>query len=120
MKSKKLVVSIITIFISITIISCGLLGSSDEAAVDALSEQVALLSTQNAALLEKIEDDDNAAEAANTENEGVNAPAATEEPTEFVIPSATPESLPTEPVMAGTPIIYDGWSIMVSKEYYNR
>jgi hypothetical protein len=35
---------------------------------------------------------------------------------QITINTPTPESLPTGPVMAGTPITYDGWSMTVSKD----
>jgi len=87
--------------------------------VDALSNQVAALSTQNALLLENLAAPDTSSQGDNT-NESQQQTEPTAKPTPLVIPTATPESLPTEPVMAGTPIIYDGWSIMVSKEIDTR
>lgn len=74
----------------------------------ALQEQVYLLQTQNALLQQ------NGSQQANSGNQEPSVPGVPGEETpdvQFI--TATPESLPTEPVPAGQPIIYDNWSILV-------
>lgn len=92
--------------------ACSIIGGTDQNnELDLLTDQVDALSTQNAILMQNQNDQ---AAPQNTASQNM-ASNSTETPTAFVIPTATPESLPGDPVMAGVPIIYDGWSMMLSK-----
>lgn len=104
--------------------ACSLSGiNSDES--EALRQQVSALETQNAMLLARepgsgdgsTGSERNGLQESNTGGtEDDVPPLPSEDQTELTISTPTPESLPTEPVEAGIPIIYDGWSMMVSKE----
>lgn len=104
---KRMVPSviIITLFV-IMVSSCS--SNSDEYSRD-LKNQVSALQTQNALLQENLTSQESQVEAPQP-------PSG--ESSEAVIVENTPtaESLPINPVPAGQPIIYDGWSMTVSKE----
>lgn len=92
-----------------TLASCSTFGSADNEAVQELEQQVNALSTQNALLLEHMDEN----------NDNLQSPPTSAVESENVIENAvtpTPEELPTEPVAAGVPIIYDNWSLTVSSE----
>jgi hypothetical protein len=88
--------------------ACSILGGGADEEVEALQEQINQMATQNALLLEQVE---------GSNDEGVQAPPPPNEETQPQVSIATPtsESLPDQPVPAGVPIIYDGWSLLVSK-----
>jgi hypothetical protein len=107
MKSKTI---IIMLCLTIGLLSaCALLPDGKEDDIEALIEQNNLLATQNALLQEQI---------ASGEGNDVNAPSPPEGEAnpQMAMSTPTPESLSTEPVPAGMPITYDGWSMTVSKE----
>lgn len=89
--------------------ACSILGGGADEEVEALQEQINQMATQNALLLEQVE---------GSSEEDVQAPPPPDEESQPQVSMATstPESLPDQPVPAGVPIIYDGWSITVSKE----
>jgi hypothetical protein len=75
-----------------------------------LQEQVYALQTQNALLEEKSNDS-----SGESQEEVVPQPPVAEE-AELTIETREPETLPTEPVMAGTSINYQNWSLIVSRD----
>ncbi len=86
-------------------------GSNDAEYSQELKNQVSALQTQNALLQENLYSQENNLEAP--------APPSDELSGVVIIDKTpTPEALPTNPVPAGQPIIYDGWAITVSKELY--
>jgi hypothetical protein len=89
--------------------ACSILGGGADEEVEALQEQINQMATQNALLLEQVE---------GSIEEDVQAPPPPDEDStpQVSMATSTPESLPDQPVPAGVPIIYDGWSITVSKE----
>lgn len=78
-----------------------------------LKNQVSALETQNALLLEN----KNAISSSSEEN-GVEAPQPPPDESNSQVSFTTPipESLPIDLVSAGSPIVYDGWAITMSKE----
>lgn len=76
-----------------------------------LKKQVSALQTQNALLQENLASQEIQVE--------VPQPPSSESPGDVLaIKTPTIESLPTNPVPAGQPIIYNGWAITVSKELW--
>ena len=106
-KKNRVQIILLIIFVMLITSSC-LFGDNNDTL--ALRDQVSALETQNA-LLQK-ENDTNDSSFNDVE---APLPPATEE-ISVVIEEPVEQSLPTEPVLAGQPIIYDGWSITVSKE----
>ena len=105
-RNKRFIVFILTAVLAIALSSCS---SGNEEYSQELQNQLSALQTQNALLQENLNSQAN--------QEEVPEPPTNEEPdTELLLMTPTPESLPTEPVPAGEPIVYDGWSMMVSKE----
>ncbi len=99
-------VTVVAFFMIIVLSSCN---SGNEEYSQELQKQVSALQTQNALLQENLTSQGNQEEAPE--------PPTSEEPSaDLLLQTPTPESLPTEPVPAGEPIIYGGWSMMVSKE----
>ncbi|NSW52548.1 MAG: hypothetical protein HPY85_08610 [Anaerolineae bacterium] len=112
--THKLLFFTINIVLFLLIGGCSLIGSQDQSAeIDMLSDQIAALSTQNALLVQSMNADDNTASG----SIGSQSTTPTEQPTPVVVLTPTRESLPTEPVMAGKLITYDGWSLMVSENF---
>ncbi len=106
--TKRIVPSIIIVLFVIMASSCG---SNDAEYSQELKNQVSALQTQNALLQENLYSQENNLEAP--------APPSDELSGVVIIDKTpTPEALPTNPVPAGQPIIYDGWAITVSKELY--
>lgn len=104
--TKRIVPSIIIVLFVIMASSCG---SNDAEYSQELKNQVSALQTQNALLQENLYSQENNLEAP--------APPSDELSGVVIIDKTpTPEALPTNPVPAGQPIIYDGWAITVSKE----
>ena len=99
-------VIIVAFFMVIVLSSCS---SGNEEYSQELQNQVSALQTQNALLQENLTSQGNREEAPKP-------PSGQEPGAELILQTPTPESLPTEPVPAGQPIVYDGWSMMVSKE----
>ena len=109
--------SFLRIFFVFIIISfttaCSLTSASDDEN-EALKQQIYLLETQNALLQENLKQQPVSAQTSPAEIQVPPPPAA---PTLFVnAVTPTPESLPTTPTAAGQPIIFDNWSMTVSKE----
>ena len=105
-RNKRFIVFILTAVLAIALSSCS---SGNEEYSQELQNQVSALQTQNALLQENLNSQAN--------QEEIPEPPTNEEPdTELLLMTPTPESLPTEPVPAGQPIVYGGWSMMVSKE----
>jgi hypothetical protein len=77
-----------------------------------LERQNSALATQNAILLAANE---NAANQSSSSEVEAPPPPAEADNAEIILATKIPEALPTEPVPAGMPITYDGWSITVSK-----
>jgi hypothetical protein len=116
----KKIICILLIAISLLISSCS--NSKQDS-------EISILQTQNALLAEQIniqKNSNNNAEisalqtqnsllSAQQSNETINQEQNSSE--EFIIPTATLESLPTYPIEAGTPIIYDGWAITLLPEF---
>jgi len=115
-KILQIKIIVIIIIVALSIVSCNASGG-DSAEVEALQQQVDDLATQNAILLEERQNSD----YGNDSGE-VDAPAPPEGGTapQIAINTPTPESLPTEPVKAGTPIIFEGWSMTVAPEIISR
>ncbi|HAF49036.1 MAG TPA: hypothetical protein DCL08_07335 [Anaerolineaceae bacterium] len=111
-KISHIKIIVIIIVVALSIAACNASGGAS-AEVEALQQQVDALATQNAILLEERQDSANG----NVSGE-VDAPAPPESDTapQIAINTPTPESLPTEPVKAGTPITYEGWSMTVHPE----
>lgn len=112
MKQKKQL-RILFIVIVFLLASCS---QNDTKSSDSqvLQTQVSALQTQNA-LLQAGQTVDNPNQNATQEIE-VPSPPIADTPLPAATIEPTLETLPTEPVPAGQPIAYDGWSIMVSKE----
>jgi len=105
-RNKRFIVFILTAVLANALSSCS---SGNEEYSQELQNQVSALQTQNALLQENLNSQGN--------EEEVPEPPTNEEPdTELLLQTPTPEFLPTEPVPAGEPIVYDGWSMTVSKE----
>jgi len=97
------------IILSICVLnSCSFFQNSENEEIQQLKDQVNLLATQNAQLMNQ---------DSSSNSEELEAPSPPGEDTEAQITLSTPtsESLPVNPVPAGVPIIYDGWSLLVSK-----
>ncbi|MHC1739660.1 MAG: hypothetical protein AB9897_00955 [Anaerolineaceae bacterium] len=107
--TRKINIALIIAFVLITISACSSANNQD---VQVLKEQVNLLQTQNALLQQ------NNSQQASTGNQEPSVPNVPGEGSttdiQFITP--TPESLPINPVPAGQPIIYGGWSMLVSTE----
>lgn len=110
MKTFKQMISRI-LFLSVFAIIFSSCGSMKDENTRELKNQVNALQTQNALLQEEL---------ASRENQVEDPEPPTAEPleAEFIEITPTSEILPTTPVPAGQPIIYDGWAITVSKELY--
>ncbi len=105
-RKKSVIVFILTAVLAIVLSSCS---SGNEEYSQELQNQVSALQTQNALLQENLNSQEN--------QEEVPEPPTNEEPdAALLLQTPTPEFLPTEPVPAGEPIVYDGWSMTVSKE----
>jgi len=105
-RKKSFIVFILAATLAIVLSSCS---SGNEEYSQELQNQVSALQTQNALLQESLNSQEN--------QEDVPEPPTNEEPgAELLLQTPTPEFLPTEPVPAGEPIVYDGWSMTVSKE----
>ena len=81
------------------------------------SDQVRALETQNALLAKQIDQIQQNLQDNQGQSENTNLP----EPAEFESVQAEqvqkePDQLPTEPVKAGVPIVFDGWQLTVSSE----
>jgi hypothetical protein len=107
MKNNRTIKFVLLSSIALILLASCSLGSSNQANSE-LQNQVYALQTQNALLQ---------TQNAQTSTD-LNIPAApeTNSSTDVQIATATPESLPISPVPAGQPVIYDGWSVTVSKE----
>ena len=112
-KNPKSIIVMALILIAMSANACVSTGPSNEE-LQALQAQVDALATQNALLIDRLE---SAPESTPFPSE-VDAPPppAQHQETETLIAEPTPETLPTTPVPAGTPIIYGGWSMTVSPE----
>ena len=109
MKTTKRIVP--SIIIGLFVIMASSCSSNDAEYSQELKNQVSALQTQNALLQENLYSQENNLEAP--------APPSDELSGVVIIDKTpTPEALPTNPVPAGQPIIYDGWAITVSKELY--
>lgn len=105
-RKKSFIVFILAATLAIVLSSCS---SGNEEYSQELQNQVSALQTQNALLQENLNSQEN--------QEDVPEPPTNEEPdAALLLQTPTPEFLPTEPVPAGQPIVYGGWSMMVSKE----
>ena len=106
-KFSKIIVLIIIFIVVLT--SCTFFQQDNDDEIYQLQEQVNALATQNASLQDQL---------LSSENESLEAPLPPEEnsPNQDPIVTPFPETLPVDPVPAGVPIIYDGWSMIVSKE----
>ncbi|MBI9046904.1 MAG: hypothetical protein JEZ06_20630 [Anaerolineaceae bacterium] len=113
--TKKLIV-LITFFLFLTV-ACALTDGSD-GDTEALQQQVSALETQNALLQDQSSSENEVQAPQTSENNEVQVPAPpTVEPAPQVNQvEPTVEALPSEPVEAGKPVIYDGWALTVSKE----
>lgn len=109
---KKKISKTLKLFILLAMLillsACSILGGGDDREIKALEEQINQMATQNALLQKQIE---------SSSNEEVQAPSPPEENTQPQVSLITPtlEVLPDQLVQAGVPIIYDGWSLLVSK-----
>jgi len=115
MKSNK-AQFIIVIGIMISVMACSSCGQNNSE-VEALQEQLNALATQNALLVEKIEDSSSGPTSGEVD---APAPPAGDQYPQDAVNTPTPEALPTEPVKAGTPIVYNGWSMTVAPEIISR
>lgn len=105
---------IFIIFIAVVLMlssGCSLLDTKSDN-----NAQIRALETQNALLAQQIEAIQQQNQAGNT-NDGAAVPQPAKGDSEPLEQKPRePESLPTEPVKSGTPIVYDGWQIIVSSE----
>lgn len=109
MKTTKRIVP--SIIIGLFVIMASSCSSNDAEYSQELKNQVSALQTQNALLQENLY----------SQEINLEAPAPPSDELSGVViidKTPTPEALPTNPVPAGQPIIYDGWAITVSKELY--
>jgi hypothetical protein len=88
--------------------ACSQFGGGNSQDIDTLENQINQMATQNALLQQQID---------NYNEGGAQAPPPNVEDSQSQINMVTPTtaSLPDQPVPAGSPIIYDGWSVLVSK-----
>ena len=102
-------ISILFLASVILLSSCTFLQQDRTDELDKLQEQVNALATQNALLQEQL---------SSSAEETLEAPPPPQgnEPGQAPVATPYPESLPTEPVPAGVPTVYNGWSMIVSKE----
>lgn len=78
--------------------------------------QIRALETQNALLAQQIEAIQQQDQAGNTNDGGAVPQPAKGDSEPLEQKPREPESLPTEPVKSGTPIVYDGWQLIVNSE----
>jgi len=105
---------IILVILSISLLnSCTFVQDSGDEELEQLQEQINQMATQNASLQDQLPDSD---------NENIDAPSPPEDDSQnqIALLTPTPESLPVDPVPAGVPIVYGGWSMTVSKELVTR
>jgi len=108
--TKSPYVIFVTIILSLSLLnSCSFIQDNSNDEVQELREQVNQMETQNALLEVQI---------TNSSNEVMDAPSPPEEDpqVQITLSTPTPESLPVDPIPAGVPIMYDGWSMTVSPE----
>lgn len=105
----KKILALLSVFVGLVFVlgACMPQPSNDNAL---LQEQVYALQTQNALLAEK-----NSESSGDSQEEVIPQPPTAEE-SELTIQTREPETLPTEPVMAGTSINYQNWSLIVSRD----
>jgi hypothetical protein len=77
--------------------------------MEQLQEQVSMLATQNASLQDQLS-------ASEDEELDIPLPPEGDNQNQISLSTPTQEFLPVDPVPAGIPIVYGGWSMIVSKE----
>lgn len=112
-KLMKKSIFILAILSIILLSSCLFTPSTDgeDEEIQLLREQVNQLATQNASLQDQLSD-------SKAEEMEVPPPLEEDDQNQISLLTPTPEFLPDEPVPAGVPIVYDGWSMIVSKELW--
>lgn len=112
-KANKLQILILAIVAAGLIISCTANNVNNDNDIQLLKDQVNLLSTQNAILSQPGITAEN---RPSSEEVQAPAPPLNEQVTQIDLITPTPDTLPSNPVPAGEPIIYQGWALTVSKE----
>ncbi len=102
---RKQISLIIMMIILLQLSACTNLFGSNDQETQLLLQQINVLETQNALLRENQES-----------NSQAPAPPSEGSQPEISMASPAEESLPATPVQAGTPIIYQGWTMTVSQE----
>lgn len=110
MQTRFSKIFILVILLSISLLnSCTFVQDSRDQELEQLQEQINQMATQNASLQDQLSE---------SENDDLNVPSPPEDDSQnqIALSTPTPETLPEDPVPAGVPIVYDGWSMTVSKE----
>ncbi|NMC52635.1 MAG: hypothetical protein GYA48_03265 [Chloroflexi bacterium] len=112
-KQNKIQTILVLIIVMVLVLACSFGGNSEDE-TEALKKQVNALQTQNAIL----QDSQTSTESDAMQGGEIQAPPPppSDAAPELAITEHVEESLPEGPVSAGVPIIYDGWSMTVSKE----
>lgn len=101
---------LIFVILSISLLnSCTFVQDSGDKELEQLQEQINQMATQNASLQDQLSE---------SNNEDIDAPSPPEDDAQnkIALSTPTPETLPVDPVPAGVPVVYGGWSMTVSKE----
>jgi outer membrane murein-binding lipoprotein Lpp len=110
MKRKVLLIVLLTGMLVLS--SCSFGGARNDQ-----SDQVRALETQNALLAKQIDQIQQNLQDKQDETGSISLPEPSEsESVQAEQAQKEPEKLPTEPVKAGVPIVFDGWRLIVSSE----
>ncbi len=110
MKRKVLLIVLLTGILVLS--SCSFGGVRNDQ-----SDQVRALETQNALLAKQIDQIQQNLQDKQDETGSISLPEPSEsESVQAELAQKEPDKLPTEPVKAGVPIVYDGWKLIVSSE----
>lgn len=104
--TKRIVPSII--IIGLFVIMASSCSSNNEEYSQELKDQVSALQTQNALLQEDLTSEDEQVE--------VPSPPSSNSSTQLMTSVPLVETLPTDSVQAGIPVIFDGWALTLSDE----
>lgn len=88
-------------------------GSTNDQYTQQLQAQVSALQTQNALLAAA---QNNSSTNSNGNSQATPVPSSSDSGSQVNVVTATAEALPTSPVQAGIPVIYDGWALTLSPE----
>lgn len=109
---KKKVLLMVVLVAMMVLSSCSFGGMKNDQ-----SDQVRALETQNALLAKQIDQIQQNLQDKQAEPDSVNLPEpAGSESVQVEQAQKEPDQLPTEPIKAGVPVVFDGWKLIVSSE----